>query len=52
MASAARIQVKYAGIKLPDALHLATAIEHGCGSFVTADAQLAVCKEVDVEVLK
>ncbi len=25
--------------KLPDALHLATAIEHGCGLFLTNDAK-------------
>ena len=38
--------------KLPDALHLATAIEHGCGLFLTNDAQLARCKEIQVEVLR
>ena len=38
--------------KLPDALHLATAIEHGCGLFLTADAGLARCSAIHVEVLK
>lgn len=38
--------------KLPDALHLATAIEHGCGLFLTADAKLARCTDISVEVLK
>jgi predicted nucleic acid-binding protein len=38
--------------KLPDALHLATAIEHGCGLFLTADAKLARCTDIPVEVLK
>lgn len=38
--------------KLPDALHLATAIEQGCGVFVTNDAKLARCTEITVEVLK
>ncbi len=37
---AARIR---AGLKLPvlDSIHLATAIEHGCGLFLTNDLQLA-----------
>src|SRR5262249_32773342 len=30
-------------IKLPDCLHLAAAIEHGCGLFLTNDAQLQKC---------
>lgn len=37
--------------KLPDALHLATAIEHGCGLFLTNDAQMARCAAIPVEVL-
>jgi len=49
---AAQIRAKYVSIKLPDALHLATAIEHGCGSFVTADAKLGRCMEIPVEVLR
>ena len=39
-------------IKLPDALHLAAAIVHGCGLFLTNDAQLALCKAIPVEVLR
>jgi predicted nucleic acid-binding protein len=38
--------------KLPDALHLATAIEHGSGLFLTADSKLARCTDITVEVLK
>jgi uncharacterized protein len=38
-------------IKLPDALHLAAAIEHGCGRFLTNDAQLSCCTAIPVEVL-
>lgn len=38
-------------IKLPDALHLAAAIVHGCGSFLTNDAQLKLCGAITVEVL-
>lgn len=37
--------------ELPDALHLAAAIVHGCGLFLTNDAQLAHCTEIAVEVL-
>jgi predicted nucleic acid-binding protein len=47
---AARLRATYP-IKLPDALHLATAIEHGCGAFVTADSKLARCADITVEVL-
>ncbi len=39
-------------IKLPDSLHLAVAIEHHCGVFLTSDARLAVCSAIAVEVLK
>ncbi len=38
-------------IKLPDALHLAAALEHGCGLFLTNDVQLAGCLAIAVEVL-
>ena len=34
-----------------DSVHLAAAIEHGCGLFLTADAQLARCTAISVEVL-
>jgi predicted nucleic acid-binding protein len=37
--------------KLPDALHLAAAIEPGCGLFLTNDAALARCTAIAVEVL-
>lgn len=35
-----------------DALHLAAAVEHGCGLFLTADARLGRCTDITVEVLK
>ncbi len=35
-----------------DSLHLATAVEHGCGMFLTADGQLGRCTDIPVEVLK
>ncbi len=37
--------------KALDAVHLATAIEHGCAVFLTADAQLSRCTDITVEVL-
>jgi predicted nucleic acid-binding protein len=47
---AARVRAAY-GFKVPDALHLAAAIEHGCGLFLTNDVQLARCTDISVEVL-
>jgi len=38
-------------LKPLDAVHLAAAIEHGCGLFLTNDAQLARCTDISVEVL-
>lgn len=35
-----------------DSLHLATAVEHGCGLFLTADSRLSRCTAIPVEVLK
>lgn len=34
-----------------DALHLAAAIEHGCGLFLTNDVNLKKCTDIAVEVL-
>lgn len=34
-----------------DSIHLASAIEHGCGLFVTNDAPLRRCTAITVEVL-
>jgi uncharacterized protein len=34
-----------------DSVHLATAVEHGCGLFLTNDAKLARCTDIPVEVL-
>jgi predicted nucleic acid-binding protein len=47
---AARFRAKYR-FELVDALHLATAVEHGCGLFLTNDAQLARCTDIVVEIL-
>ena len=38
-------------LKVPDCLHLAAAIDHGCGLFLTHDAQLTQCTDIAVEVL-
>ncbi len=35
-----------------DSLHLATAIEHGCGLFLTTDGRLGRCTAIPVEVLR
>ncbi len=47
---AARIRAAH-HFELVDSLHLATAIEHGCGRFLTNDIQLKRCTEIPVEVL-
>jgi uncharacterized protein len=39
------------GLKSPDAIHLATAIEHGASSLWTADAVFARAGEIAVELL-
>ena len=38
-------------LKVPDCLHLAAAIEHGCSRFITNDSQLKQCPDIAVEVL-
>jgi predicted nucleic acid-binding protein len=38
-------------LKVPDCLHLAAAIEHGCGLFLTHDNLLKLCKDISVEIL-
>jgi uncharacterized protein len=49
---AARIRAaSHFRLKVPDCLHLAAAIEHGCGSFLTNDAQLLLCTDIHVEIL-
>jgi uncharacterized protein len=48
---AAELRAKYK-FQAMDSVHLASAIEHGCGLFFTQDAALAKCKEIPVEVLK
>jgi predicted nucleic acid-binding protein len=38
-------------LKVPDCLHLAAAIEYGCGLVLTHDARLRQCKDIAVEIL-
>jgi uncharacterized protein len=38
-------------LKVPDCLHLAAAVEHGCGLFLTNDADLTRCAAIAIEVL-
>lgn len=49
--SAARLGAAF-NFKPLDSLHLATAIEHGCDLFLTADGRLGRCTAIPVEVLK
>ncbi len=47
---AARIRALH-GFKALDSLHLASAVEHGCGGFLTNDASLGRFTDIPVEVL-
>jgi uncharacterized protein len=47
---ATEIRARY-GFKLGDSLNLATAVEHGCGLFLTNDVQLRRFPDIPVEVL-
>jgi predicted nucleic acid-binding protein len=47
---AAELRIRY-GLKLPDALQVATAISSGCDAFLTNDAALKKVKELRVLVL-
>jgi predicted nucleic acid-binding protein len=47
---AARIRAAH-GFGPLDSLHLAAAVEHNCGLFLTADARLAKFPDIPVEVI-
>jgi predicted nucleic acid-binding protein len=47
---ATALRVRY-GVKTPDAIHLATAIEEHVDAFLTGDRDLCRCSEVVVEVV-
>ncbi len=38
-------------LKVPDCMHLAAALEHGCGLFLTHDIKLASCTAIAIEIL-
>lgn len=48
---AAAIRAAAVQLELLDCLHLASAIESGCGLFLTSDTRLSRCKDIAVEVL-
>ncbi|MBY0228026.1 MAG: PIN domain-containing protein [Gemmataceae bacterium] len=48
----ARLRAAHRFLKLPDAMHLVAAIEHGCGLFLTADARLAAVTGIAVEAVR
>lgn len=39
---AAELRADYPSLKLPDALHIATAVQADCGAFITGDKRLAI----------
>jgi predicted nucleic acid-binding protein len=47
---AAELRAKY-GLKTPDALHVATALETGCQAFLTNDMELKRVSEIQILVL-
>jgi predicted nucleic acid-binding protein len=47
---AARIRAMH-GFRALDSVHLATAVEYGCGSFLTNDGQLARFPDIAVQIL-
>ena len=47
---AASLRAKYS-FRTPDAIHLATALQHGASAFLTNDKQLTRLKELDVLLL-
>ncbi len=42
-AQAAQLRASHQGLKTPDALHLAAALQHGCTEFWTNDGRLNAC---------
>ena len=46
------LRAKYAGLKTPDALQLAAALELGCQKFVTNDRRLKQITELEIVLLE
>ena len=51
MKQAAKFRAKYKGLKMPDAIQLATAKYTGCIEFITNDKQLKAIEEVNSVIL-
>ncbi|MCC6424594.1 MAG: PIN domain-containing protein [Phycisphaerales bacterium] len=51
LVKAAEIRAKYSSMKLPDAIHAATAVLNGCTSFITNDSRFAVVDTLPVVLL-
>jgi predicted nucleic acid-binding protein len=47
--SAAALRARYSSLKLPDAIHVGTALKAGCSHFMTADLKLAGSYVLDVQ---
>ena len=47
---AAQIRATYK-LQPLDSVHLASAVEHGCGLFLSNDSQLKKCRDITVEIL-
>jgi predicted nucleic acid-binding protein len=45
------LDAKCRKLKVPDCIHLATAIEHKCDLFLTNDVALRRCTQITVEIL-
>jgi predicted nucleic acid-binding protein len=48
---ATHIRAQY-GFRIPDALHIASALSAGCDLFLTNDRQLLRCKEIPMELVE
>jgi predicted nucleic acid-binding protein len=51
LSEAARLRAAQASLKLPDAIHAATALLHGCTTFLTNDARFATVPALPVLLL-
>jgi predicted nucleic acid-binding protein len=48
---AAQLRAANPSLKLPDAIHAATALQHGCTTFVTNDSRFTALAELPVLLL-
>lgn len=40
------------GLKTPDAIHIATAMQHGADRILTGDAGFTRCREIEIELIR